>query len=101
MQTFLSPIANSATSARALTIQHISLTGGVPRELEFTNCGHFSFQLRTAVDLLVASTEGGLSTGYFTLKSGAVFNSPEKLYFTGSVWVKAASGVVLELITWG
>ena len=78
-----------------------SLTANTAYEMVIVGAKHFSFQCRTAVDVLIANSESGFGAGdYFTLKSGQVCNSPEKISFSGSIWLKAASNVVVELLEW-
>ena len=97
----LPPWCSMTSEVITPTIAKTDLSSGVATEVSFTGAKHFSIQCRTAVDVQVAKTAAAFAAGnYFTLKAGQVFNSPEKLSFTGSLWFKAASTVVLEVIEW-
>jgi hypothetical protein len=69
------------------------------------NVKAFSIQARTAVDIKIGETAASVQAGgsnYLTLKSGTVFNSPERfassaetLYFSAGT-----DGIKLEIATW-
>lgn len=69
------------------------------------DCKAFSFQARTAVDLKVGKTQASVEsggTGYVTIKSGTVWNSPERFANVAEVyWFSAGSNsIVVEIVTW-
>ena len=64
----------------------------------------YEYQARTAVDVRYAKSEAGITSNYRTLKSGSVYNTPDRAgtIYTGTLYFKdpVNAGTVIEITIW-
>lgn len=99
----LIPVITNTTLTTANTEYEVTLDKGTK---------FFSIQARTAVDVRMAFVTGKVATPtapYFTIKSGTVHNSPQKLGWSwtsatdpdATIYLASAgTGIVVEIISW-